>query len=245
MPQKNIAHRGFSGEYPENTLLAFEKAVEEGRCDGFETDVHLSADGELVIIHDDELDRTTNGSGPVSVKTRAELLELDAGIKKGERFAGQRIPLLAQVLDVAKKHSVILNIELKNMPNPYPGLEAKVIQLVRDMGMVEQVQLSSFNHLSIALCKRLAPDIYAGLLYSQPLYRAEEYAKSCGADALNLHYLLLYYEPELAARCKALGIELNLWTVNESADMARLQTMVDSGSIITNYPNRMREAMAG
>jgi glycerophosphoryl diester phosphodiesterase len=230
-----LAHRGFSGLYPENTMLAFAKAIDEGGADGVETDVHLSADGEMVLIHDDDLDRTTNGLGMVGEHTLAQLRALDAG-------QGERIPLLAELLEFAKRKNVVVNVELKNTPIPYPGLEQKVIALARDMGMVEHVKLSSFNHESMAYVKQIAPDFYTGLLYENPLLKAGllpwNYAKKYNANALNPYYKLLYYQAGLAKNCAKHGIELNAWTVNEPHDMARVARHIWAGSIITNYPDR-------
>ena len=117
--EKNIfvaAHRGWCEKYPENTMLAFRKALEVG-VDQIETDVRITADGELVCIHDDSVDRTTNGSGKVSGFTLAELRGLDAGIRKGEEFAGERIPTFIEFMELVKDHpKITLDIELKERP---------------------------------------------------------------------------------------------------------------------------------
>src|SRR5690625_6609337 len=109
-----IAHRGASGNAPENTLAAFQLAVEEG-ADGIELDVHLSKDGELVVIHDDTLDRTTNGTGRVQDKDLDELKTYDAGSWFDSKFASERIPLLQEVIDILPD-DVFLNVEIKNSP---------------------------------------------------------------------------------------------------------------------------------
>jgi glycerophosphoryl diester phosphodiesterase len=240
-----MAHRGFSGKYPENTMLAFEKAVFEGNCDGFETDVHMSADGALIVIHDDTLDRTTTGSGRVDAMEYSQLQKLDAGVKYDAVFAGERIPLLADVLELVKKRDLMLNIELKNMSVTSPGLETRVIELVRSMDMVEQVQLSSFNHISMVQCARIAPEIYTALLYMQPMYEAWIYALHCGAKALNPYFLLAQYEPQLAAYCADLGLDINVWTVDEPEEIAEMCKLVKRGSIISNYPDRVHAALRG
>ena len=107
-----LAHRGYSAKAPENTMAAFELALAVG-ADGIELDVHMTRDGEIVVIHDDTLDRTTNGKGPVSDQTMAELRELDAGSWFSPEFAGERIPTLKLVLELIKDKDVLLNIEIK------------------------------------------------------------------------------------------------------------------------------------
>jgi glycerophosphoryl diester phosphodiesterase len=225
----NIAHRGFSGRYPENTMMAFSKAIEEGRADGIETDVHLTSDGELVLIHDDTLERTTDGKGLVGAHLLAELRTLDAGL-------GERVPRLSELLELARDNNIIVNIELKNDVVPQPGLEMKVIDMVRDMGMAERVQLSSFNHESMILAKQIAPEFYTGLLYDRPMRRAWEYAKRANANALNPYYKFIYFQPGLARRCAKAGIELNVWTVNEADDIRKIFSKVSFGSVISNFP---------
>ena len=107
------AHRGFSEKYPENTMAAFRAAIEAG-ADEIETDVRMTADGELVLIHDDNVSRTTDGTGKVCEMTLAELKKLDAGVKKGKEFAGARIPTLRELLELCKEHPALtLDIELK------------------------------------------------------------------------------------------------------------------------------------
>ena len=109
---KNYAHRGFCSQYPENTILAFQKALEEG-VDGIENDVQLSKDGHIVIMHDESVDRTTNGKGWVKDLTLAELKELDASEKFGSQFGVQRVPTLREYLELVKDQPVITNIEMK------------------------------------------------------------------------------------------------------------------------------------
>ena len=234
----NLAHRGFSGIYPENTMLAFSKAVSEGDCDGLELDVHFSKDGELMVMHDRSLERTTTGTGYISDYTYDDLMYLDAGIKFDARFAGERIPKLIQVLELVKNNDLMLNIELKNYEVEYPGIERAVVLLIKKMNLEKQVFLSSFNHISIAECKRSYPEIRAGILYHQPLFNAEKYCVTIGADTIHPHYGLLQYEKNLTERCRAAGLCVNTWTVNEEADMEYMVAQqVDS--IITNFPNKL------
>ena len=121
---KNFAHRGFSGKYPENTLLAFSKAIEEG-VDGIENDVHLTKDGVLVVMHDELVDRTTNGKGYIKDKTYEELAQLDASYIFKE-YGPQKVPTLREYLELVKDTDIITNIELKTGVFEYTGIEQKV-----------------------------------------------------------------------------------------------------------------------
>ena len=151
--KKNIfvaAHRGWCDRYPENTMLAFKKAIEIG-VDQIETDVRVTADGELVLIHDATVDRTTNGTGKVCEKTLAELRELDAGIKKGEEFAGEKIPTFIEFMELVKDHPTLtLDIELKEVPTA--GRENiafdvcdRVLKIVDDYGFTDRIVINTFN----------------------------------------------------------------------------------------------------
>ena len=163
----NIAHRGASSAAPPNTLAAFEKAVELG-ADGIEFDVHLSADGVPVVIHDFTVDGTTDGSGRVAEMTLAQLEQLDAGSSFDPAFAGERIPTLVQVLETCGNR-LLLNIELKDLSLRDSGLERAVIAQVEQRGLGNRVILSSFNPFSLRRAKKIAPRIPVGLLYAPNL----------------------------------------------------------------------------
>jgi glycerophosphoryl diester phosphodiesterase len=157
-----IAHRGGSAFAPENTLAAFQYAVDHG-ADGVELDVHLSADGEVIVIHDADLGRTTNGSGSVYQKNLAELKELDAGSWFGPQFAGQRIPTLGEVFELINDR-LFVNVELKGPGLFRSALPARVVELVRQYSLAEQVIFSSFNPWQLQQIGRLLPGSRLGLL---------------------------------------------------------------------------------
>ncbi len=150
-----IAHRGIPSEVPENTLAGFEEAIKQG-ADLIELDVHQTADGHIVVIHDEMVDRTTDGTGPVSAKRLAELKKLDAGIWMGHAFAGQRIPTLLEVLDLTDKR-VGLVIEIKVGSHTDSGIEAAVVALLRRSGRLEDVLIISGDCAAIKTAKRLEP----------------------------------------------------------------------------------------
>lgn len=230
----NIAHRGFSGKYPENTMIAFKKAVEIG-SDGIETDVHMTKDGAIVICHDEKLDRTTNGQGFIKDFTYDEIKKLDAGLKFGERFKGEAIPDIDEFLDYVKDKNILVNIELKNDMIHYKNLEEKVVEKIYEYGMKDKVILSSFNHYAMVKVKDIDSSIKTGLLYEAVIYKAEEYAKMVGADALH-PYFPAVMDKTVVDNIKKQGIAINTYTVNEEKDMEKLIQLGIDG-IITNYPD--------
>jgi len=238
----NLAHRGARQVAPENTLAAFCAALDIPGCDGVELDVHLSADGQIVVIHDFTLDQTTDGHGPVGAKTLAELKQLDAGSWKDRRFAGERIPTLKEALDVLGDRAII-NIELKSRMAHRTGLEARVVELVLQQCLGQRVILSSFDPLAIWRVKRLAPHLVTGLLYApkMPFYLRRAWLRPLvHPDALHPHHALI--SPDWMRWAKARGYRVNVWTVNEPAAMRQ---MADFGvdAIITDRPEVLAELL--
>lgn len=232
----NYAHRGASGYYPENTMQAFMKAVEMG-CDGIETDVQMTKDGVLVLIHDERLDRTTSGSGLVKDYSYAELCRLDAGLWYGAPFAGAKIPTAEELLFLARHTEISLDFEIKNGVIQYEGIEEKLIELIYSYGWQERVILSSFNHYSMVHCKEIAPELKTGLLYMEGLYRPSFYARTARADALHPYFYAV--NEEITGEAHSEGLLINTFTVNDPVIMRRFVRMGVDG-IITNYPDRLR-----
>lgn len=236
----NIAHRGFSGEYPENTMVAFRKAIEAG-CDGIETDLHMTKDGVIVICHDETIDRTTNGTGFICDYTYNELCEFDAGIKLSREFEGEKIPNIDEFLDYVMDKNLLINLELKNDMIPYSELEKKVIDKVYEFGVEKNVILSSFNHYSMIRVKEYDKNIKTGLLYTAMLYKAHEYIKTVGADALHPFFSSVMNK-KIVTDIKKNGIIINAYTVNEKEYMERLIELEIDG-IITNYPDKLKKIL--
>ncbi|MGD2157078.1 MAG: glycerophosphodiester phosphodiesterase family protein [Anaerolineales bacterium] len=157
-----IAHRGSSSYAPENTLTAFEIAIQQN-SDAIELDAKLSKDGHVVIIHDATLDRTTNGTGLVREKTLKALKELNAGSFFDETFNQERIPTLEDVL-INFGEKIVINIELTNYNRPTDKLPEKVVELVIKHDLVKSVIISSFNPIALRRCHQLLPDLPIGLL---------------------------------------------------------------------------------
>jgi glycerophosphoryl diester phosphodiesterase len=232
-----IAHRGYSAKFPENTMKAFIEA-ENANADGIELDVQLSKDGEVVVIHDEKLNRTTNGRGYVKDFTLEELKKLDAGILFPELTEKQTIPTLKEVLAWLNTNSLTCNIELKNGVFRYEGMEEKVIQLVREYHLSERIVLSSFNHYSIVYCYRHAPEIEIAPLLSEGLYMPWVYAASIQAKGYHPHYLAAPNEvitPSLESR-----IAVRPYTVNKEEEMERLFE-IGCSAFITDYPTKAIE----
>ena len=231
-----LAHRGFSGNYPENSPLAFRMAAEKTAADGFESDIHITKDGKLVIFHDASVERTSNGTGFIKDMTYDELLSLDIGAWKSPEFAGQHIWTFGQLLDFCKETKMLLNMELKNYEVFYENLEQRVIDEICKRQMQEQVFVSSFNHISMQHFKELCPDIETGLLYDKPYLDMEHYVQRSNADNMHPRYMLLQYQPELMELFHGRGMKVNTWTVNDEENM---KDMIARGvdCIISNHPD--------
>jgi len=230
---KNYAHRGFSGKYPENTMLAFEKAYEAG-CDGIELDVHFSKDRELVIIHDELVDRTTDGHGLVGDFSLKELKQLDAAANFPGEVGKHEIPTLQEYLSWVKDLPIATNIELKTGVYTYPGIEEKVLEMVDEFGLREKTIISSFNHYSVMKMKKLAPDIVCGFLEESWIIGMTAYCHSHGIEGV--HPIFNAVDEKYMQDAAKHGIKVNVWTVNEEADIRRMAELgVDI--IIGNYPD--------
>ena len=233
-----LAHRGFSGDYPENSPLAFQMAIEKTQVDGFESDVHITKDGRLVVFHDASVERTSNGAGFIKDYTYDEMLELDIGAWKSPEFAGQHIWTFDELLDFCKETKMLLNIELKNYEVFYDGLEQRVIDAVCARQMQDQVFASSFNHISMQHFKKLCPEIETGLLYDKPYLDMAKYIERSNADNMHPRYMLLQYQPELVGLYHSRGMKVNTWTVNDEENM---RDMIARGvdCIISNHPDAL------
>lgn len=232
---KNYAHRGFSGKYPENTMLAFQKAVEAG-CDGIENDVHLTKDGEIVIIHDERVDRTTDGTGLVSEYTLEELKKLNAAVLFPE-CGRQEIPTLREYFEYVKDLPIMTNIELKTGVDTYPGIEQKVYDMIMEYGLKDKIIISSFNHYSVLRMKAIDPEMICGFLEESWIIGAGAYAAQHGVKCW--HPLFNTLTEENVAELRANDLKINCWTVNDEADIRR---MIDLGIdiVIGNYPDKVK-----
>jgi glycerophosphoryl diester phosphodiesterase len=225
-----IAHRGASADAPENTIAAFELALEQG-ADGIELDLHLSADGHPVVIHDFTLERTTNGAGPVSAQRVRDLKRLDAGAWQERRFRGQRIQTLQEVLERFRERARFW-IELKAGSQVYPGIEERVVSMLEIYDVVDRALVQSFDHDAIARTRSLSRDVRVGVLVEETPVQAALLAPGIanaicpGADLVT---------ESLLTSIREAGLECYVWTVNEPVLMDRLVRWEVDG-IITDQP---------
>jgi glycerophosphoryl diester phosphodiesterase len=225
-------HRGAAGTFPENTMISFQAAAKAG-ADGIELDVHMSKDGELVVIHDEKVDRTTNGTGYVRDLTYAQIRKLDASYKFKKKYGSCPVPTLEEVLEWASAISLKVNIELKNNVFEYPYLEMKVLDLVYKLNMKELVVLSSFNHNSMARVISLDADIETAILYSLQLFEPWNYAKSMSVKGLHPNYRTVNNIVVYGAHSEQLSVRP--YTVNDEETMKQLFEM-GCDALITDYP---------
>ena len=234
MKQYIYGHRGASGYAPENTLEAFKLAADMG-ADGVELDVHICKSGELVIAHDEAVDRVADGSGLIKDMTLKELKALHFN-KTHPEYADARIPTLQEVFQLLKPTGLKINCELKNSIFDYPQLEERVIGLAIQEGMLDRILFSSFNHYSMLRVKALDPKLYCGLLYEATLVRPWAYAVGLGMDAIHPHFSEVLVPGGNCDTCHKAGIQINTWTVNEPEHIA---AVLKEGAdiLITNYPD--------
>lgn len=235
----NYAHRGASGYYPENTMLAFQKAVEMG-CEGIETDVQLTKDGVLVICHDELLDRTTNGKGLIAETNYGDIAKLDAAKLWGGKFKDVKVPTLEELLAYVKDKNIMINLELKNSIIDYKNLEQLVIGMIYRYELKEKVIISSFNHYSILRCKAIDNTLKLGLLYDCCLYEPGKYASELGVGAVHPSFYSL--NEEVVKEIRSHNLMINTWTVNDEKYMHLLAKLGIDG-IITNYPDRLKKVI--
>jgi glycerophosphoryl diester phosphodiesterase len=216
-----FAHRGASAHAPENTLAAFDLALEQ-KADAIELDVKLSADGRAVVIHDSTLDRTTGTHGRVKDLSLAELQSLDAGSFFSERYGGEKIPTLEDVFEAVGKRTVI-NVELTNYTTPRDQLVETVCMLVKKFGLQKHVLFSSFFASNLSKARAYLPEVPRGLLAFDGWLGA--WARSFGFNFGRyqaLHPYLKDVTPQQVQRVHRLNRRIHVWTVNAAEDMRRL-----------------------
>lgn len=229
-----FAHRGSKKTHPENTMSAFIEAERVG-ADGIEFDVQLSKDGEIIIIHDETLDRTTTWTGYVQNYTAEELKKADAGILFSEQFAGERIPFLREVFEWATENELAMNVEFKTDKFNYEGIEQKVIDLIREFHFEDRIILSSFNHHSLEIAKKIAPEIERALLFKELPKDLEDILKKKSESGI--HPKRRTVTGKLIQQAQRLGYKVRPWTANKSRNILLLAELgVDA--IFTDCPEK-------
>jgi glycerophosphoryl diester phosphodiesterase len=234
-----IAHRGASAECPENTLVAFRRAMELGAT-MIECDLQLTADGHVVVFHDWSLERTTDGSGTLRDRPLAELRALDAGAWKDARFAGERVPTLEEALD-ATAGRVGLNLELKSRRSE--GLLAlSALRIVQQRAALDRVLFSSFDPGLLERIRDASPEARIAVLWASPPFDdALRVARELGAEAI--HPPDRGTDASLVSRAREDGLSTNVWTVNSLDRMLELVGFGVAG-VISDHPGRLLEARA-
>ena len=234
-PPLLIGHRGASGEAPENTLVAFRLAVEQG-ADVVELDVQLTADGIPVVIHDPTVERTTDGSGLVNSLTLEQVKRLDAGRSFGALYPGARIPTLDEVLAWASG-TVPLAIEIKNTPVRNPGIEEKVVEALQRHQMIEHSVVISFDHSSVLRTKEICPELAGGVLFAGSPVSPSTLASQARADVLLPHWSDV--GEQMMRDARAHGLAVAAWVVDSEVEM-EFALSLGLDALGTNYPGRLK-----
>ena len=245
-----LAHRGASAYAPENTIAAFRLAHELG-ADGIEFDVQLTRDKIPVIIHDDTVERTTNGKGRVCDLSISEIAQLDAGTWKTNDYAGEPIPTLAQVFDalsdwirpVGRARPCFINVELKTEYVLTDGLEQQVLNVLARYGLQDNILLSSFSPLSLHRARSINPRLRRGLLYdnTMPIYLRKAWLRFW-ADPQAMHPEAPMIDAAYMEWANRKKLQVNTWTVDDP-DEARRLAKLGVHAIITNKPDVIRDAL--
>jgi glycerophosphoryl diester phosphodiesterase len=243
LPRPTIfAHRGASAYAPENTLVAFELAVAQ-KADAIEFDVKLSSDDQVVVIHDQTVDRTTNGTGRVQDLPLAALQELDAGSYFDSAYQGESIPTLSQVFETVGR-KLFINIELTNYSSTSDFLPERVAELTRLHGLVDNIIFSSFNPMVLRRIHRILPTVPIGFLTHPGLSSiiGRTWFGKLMIDYQAFHPELRDASQDLVKNMHQSGHRVHVYTVNNVNDMARLFSY-DVDGIFTDDPIQARETL--
>ncbi|MGD0878548.1 MAG: glycerophosphodiester phosphodiesterase family protein [Anaerolineales bacterium] len=228
-----IAHRGDKQHAPENTLAAFKLAAENG-ADAIEFDLKLTADGRVVVLHDQTVNRTSNGTGRIYQLPFAAVRDLDAGTWFSGKFQGERIPTLNEVFESVDKR-MYFNVELANYATPGDGLVNKVVDSAKKHNLQNRILFSSFYPRNLQITRSLMPEVPRGLLCKRGIRDAWKRTFTWQGDYFALHPHLDNVHPRLVSKVHASGKRVHVWTVNQEEDLKR---MIDLGvdAIITDNP---------
>jgi len=231
-----MAHRGWSGKAPENTLAAIRLALSHPRINAIEIDVQLTKDGIPVLFHDFHLDRTTNGTGKVVEQDYEQLLRLDTGSWFHPSFAGEKIPTLESVFQLVGDQRMI-NVELKKGSAGSPGLEKRVVELISQYRLESSVFVTSFHHPLVKNVRSLSDDIRTGLIVEGLPLLIREQLKDAGASILSMSYA--YLTKDFVSEMIDSGVSMIAWTVDRPSEIERVMGLHPELQIATNHPDRM------
>jgi len=230
-----IAHRGASGTYPENTRIAFEKAL-ECHADMIELDCQLSADGHVVVFHDEELRRTAGVRGVLHEQTLAQLKALDIGRWRHRRFSGAQILTLEEALEIIAGRAGLC-LEIKQFPHSQPGIELKLLFILSHYDYLDRTIVTSFDYRALSRVRELAPDARIGLIYTKstkddPFHAAMQ----LGAESLHVHKDVAMRA--FVSQAWEQGLGVYVWTVNHRAEIESFGAMGVQG-IFSDFPERL------
>lgn len=228
-----FGHRGASGYAPQNTMAAFKIALEQG-CQGIEVDAQLTKDGEVVICHDWAIDKVSDGKGKIEKYTLNEIKKIDFGSYFSEKFKGEKIPTLYEILDFLPRN-IILNIELKIKAYDDSLLAEKVAEILIEKDRIENTIVSSFYHPCLKKIKLLIPEIKIALLYKGYLLNPIKYAADIGFDIYSFNLNVDYVNKDTIKNFHDNGKKVYVWTSNDTETTKKLLKM-DVDGIITNFP---------
>lgn len=240
---ETIAHRGSSGNAPENTIAAIQKAVDQN-SNYIEIDVHMSKDGHIIVFHDEKLSRTTNGTGKIKNKTLIELKKLDAGSWFSERYKNEKIPTLKEILELDLKNSVLI-IEVKNIDNVYNGIEEKIVKIIKSSPFMGKVIYKSFGTEVLERFHQL--DSKREILYVTigPIFNwllIDDWLRVGSvfdlkiSDYIQVHRYLI--TNKLIVKAHNLGKKIIAWDVNSQKDINKM-VMLGVDIIETDFPERV------
>lgn len=236
-----IAHRGDPLVKPQNTKGAFLSAMQYD-IDMIETDINMTKDGELVVIHDQKVDNISNGSGWVIDHTLDDLKKLDFGSWMGPGMGPETILTLEEFIELTVDGVAALNIEIKNGPVKYNGLDDKLIAILESCDMINRVIISSFDHKLLKDLKGKCPELLTGILYNAGLIDHIKPVKDAKADAAHPDYAQM--TADNIKSIKDAGFFINVWTVDDEEDIKRMVDLGVSG-IISNFPGKLCEIIKG
>ncbi|WP_096188371.1 glycerophosphodiester phosphodiesterase [Evansella halocellulosilytica] len=234
-----IAHRGNKRYTPENTFSAFYSAATYP-IDGIEFDIQWTQDNVPVVIHDEKIDRTTNGSGFVRSFTYSELKQFDAGSWFDEKYRGEEVPLFEDVLEWSTNHNLTLHVEIKHQKNGYDGLLEPFVQIIKRNQMENRIVVSSFDHSVIKKVKEKIPEINTAFLTKFPLLRAAKYANKVSADAIHIRHT--YQNARFYKKWAENELPVRAYNVHKLKDAMKCHRLKVEG-IITNDPKLMSEVL--
>ncbi|HET7580349.1 MAG TPA: glycerophosphodiester phosphodiesterase family protein [Bacillales bacterium] len=230
----HFAHRGSLTEAPENTIPSFERALNR-KTRAIELDVQLSKDGELVICHDQRINRVAKGKkGFIKDFTLAELKQMDLGASFSEEYEGTSFATLEEVLAICPP-DILLNIEIKNTPIPYEGIEKKVMDCLKGHKRMDNVIISSLDHLVLKRIRELNAGIKIGMLFQDRILEPWDYAQRSGLDVYSLHPRYLFVDETYVKKSHEAGLYVYPWTVDGTDDLDRLLKAGVDG-VFTNNP---------